>query len=106
MRYDLTVTYIGFVECEKCSTITYINKPKEVKIWHHPDDDMPITQVKCKKCGMLVEQRITWDHVSNFRKRGCKILPLSNRYPRITEEAICDFEENFDAKYERFFIIK
>ena len=102
-RYTLTVTYIGYVECEKCKTITYINKPKQIKIWAHPDDEFPLAQVQCSKCKEKVEKRLTWDHVSNFRKRGCKILSLNEKFDKITEEEIDAFKTNFDAEYARFF---
>lgn len=99
----MTVPYIGFVECDKCKHVTYINKTKQIKIWAHPDDEYPIAQVTCVKCKNKVETKLTWDHVSNFRKRGVKVLSLSEKFTKITEKEIDDFKENFDAEFAKLF---
>ena len=99
----MTVTYIGFLNCTKCKDVTYISRPEDIKIWAHPDDELPLIEAKCSKCKHKIETRLSWEHVVNFRKRGCKVLTFNEKFTAFTDKDIDEFEENFDAELERLF---
>ncbi len=98
----MEVKFVGFIECT-CSTYVYLDKAKDVKIWHHPDDVYPLAEVNCPTCKSLISCRITWDHVANFRQRGVKIRELNDKFKPITEEEISEFMDGFDGAFDQFF---
>ena len=92
MGHNIRMGYLGYVECDECGKYTYINKPEEVKIWFHPDDAKALAEVDCVNCGVTVESKISFDHVQNFKRRGCTIMGLNDRYAPLTEEFIDEWD--------------
>jgi hypothetical protein len=90
--------YLGYVECKACGTYTYINNPNQVKIWYHPDDSKSLAQVECS-CGNVVENRISYEHMVNFRRRGCSIMEWNDRFMEkpLTEQNIDEWD--IDAEF-------
>lgn len=91
--------FIGYMECDSCEHYVHINSPDEIKIWYHPDDVRPLAEVKCSNCGETVSSRIDFDHMKNFRMRGCVISDWNDKFADepLTEEMIDDWAKNFDA---------
>lgn len=82
--------FLGYVECDNCNHYTTFNNPDDIKIWYHPDDSRPLAQVKCSRCSNIVEARIDFDHMKNFRMRGCSIMDLNDLHSEnpLTEQEI------------------
>lgn len=99
----MSVAYIGTIECTACGKYTYIQNTNEVTIWYHPDDDKPLCEVSCTNCKKKVSTRLTWDHVANFKKRGCKILDFGDRFPPLSDKEIDEFVNGFQTEYDKFF---
>lgn len=97
----MTVAYIGYVECDNCDQYVYIKDARDLKIWFHPDDPKPLSEIECTNCHTLVQSRISWEHMVNFRRRGCKVTDLNERFTPLTEEEIENWD--FDADYEKYF---
>ena len=94
--------FIGYVECDSCDHYVHINEPNDIKIWYHPDDPQPLAEVDCPKCGETVQSRIAFDHMRNFRMRGCVIKDWNDRFEDtpLTEELIDKWAENDHAELE------
>lgn len=90
--------YIGYLECDNCSKIVYITKPSEIEIWFHPDDPRPLCEAKCTNCGEMVSSRIDHDHMANFKRRGCSVRDLNDKFPPLTEEEIESWDVEADLK--------
>lgn len=80
--------YIGYLECDNCSEFFYIKKPDDIKIWFHPDDPQPLCESTCGNCNHVVSARIDFDHMANFKRRGCVIRDWNDRFGPLTEEEI------------------
>jgi hypothetical protein len=80
--------YIGYLECDNCSSFVYIKKPDDVQIWYHPDDPRPLCEAKCTKCNTLVSSRIDFDHMANFKRRGCAVKDFNDKFAPLTEADI------------------
>jgi len=64
------VGFLGYLECVKCKSYTYVYNPDDISITHHPDNDAPIANIKCSLCGEENYSPIGFDHFSNFTRRG------------------------------------
>jgi hypothetical protein len=92
---------VGYVECDKCNEYVTIEDPKALTIWYHPDDPRPLSEVNCPKCGKLISDRIDHEHMANFRRRGCHLKSLSEKFSALTEEDIDNWI--FDADFKNSF---
>lgn len=88
---------IGYIECDSCSRYTQIDNPEQVTIWYHPDGK-PIASVECTSCGDTVESKIGMDHMRNFKKHGCRISDLSDKFEPLTEEMIDNWDIDAELK--------
>lgn len=100
--------FLGYVECKECNKYHYVNSPEEIKIWYHPDDTQPLAEVNCSSCGSLIQQRIGFDHMANFKMRGCSISNWNDRFEDnpLTEEMIDEWDEDkIGAELEEFYAL-
>jgi hypothetical protein len=90
------MSYLAHARCGSCDKTVYMKNPADIKIWYHPDDPNPLTEVVCSFCGEIIRARITPDHYMNLRKRGCMIRGYGDRFEPLTEEMI----DNWDIDAE------
>lgn len=88
-----SVGYLGYVECDKCTNFVYIDSPSEIAIWYHPDDPKPLAEVMCTECNHLVVSRIEFHEMANFRKRGCVVKSLNDKFTPLTEQMIDEWDD-------------
>lgn len=88
--------YIGYLKCGNCTAIVYIHTPSEVDIWHHPDDQA-LAEVKCPSCGHVTQDRISIEHMINFRLRGCQIKRFNDKFEPLTADMIDAWDAKSDA---------
>lgn len=88
----MDVGYIGYAECDNCFKFVYYNDPSQIDIWYHEDDPCVLAEVKCTFCGHIVVSRIAYDHMANFRRRGCVLKDLNDKFPPLTEQEIDEWD--------------
>lgn len=87
------VGYLGYVECDNCTKYVYIDSPSDIAIWYHPDDPKPLAEVTCTECDHLTVSRIDFHEMINFRKRGCVVKSLNEKFSPLTEKMIDEWDD-------------
>lgn len=85
------MSYIGYAECDDCHKFVYYSDPANIYIWDHPNDKT-IAEVVCPLCGLKIVSQISADHRENFRRRGCVINHINDKFPPLTEKDIDEWD--------------
>lgn len=86
------MSYLCHARCDECDNLTYVKDSEGVKIWYHPDDPEPLTEVICGHCGYVIQERIGMDHLMNLRARGVQVRDFNDKFEPLTEEMIDEWD--------------
>jgi hypothetical protein len=85
-------SFLVHATCDECTEVTYVRDAAGVKIWYHPDDPEPLSEVICGHCGYVIQCRIGMDHMLNLRQRGVEVKDLNDKFEPLTEEMIDEWD--------------